>query len=184
MSLHKLFNQSLGIDIDKGAESVILAISGFSQSEKYGLQRLFRALGKILLSQQVLHHLNAIFLGITLAPVFTRRSTHLLCPSGTGQKFDKAHEWDIPVVGLQWLSTITTSGVIPPVNDFIVSGPITSGKDLKGKGKAVDNRKGREASCDMDVDINNRMNDITNNSAFPLHDLCAWTLIKRKPQSR
>jgi hypothetical protein len=39
--------QAYGIDIDEGAESVVLAISGFSQSEKYGLQRLFRALGKI-----------------------------------------------------------------------------------------------------------------------------------------
>jgi DNA replication regulator DPB11 len=38
----------LGIDIDEGAESVVLAISGFSQSEKYGLKRLFRALGKTL----------------------------------------------------------------------------------------------------------------------------------------
>ena len=123
---------------------------------------------------------DAIFLGITLAPVFTRRSTHLLCPSGTGQKFDKAHEWDIPVVGLSWLSAVTTSGLIPPVDDFIVSGPTTSPigddknsarKDIKGKGKAVDNGKEREASCDMDVDAENRMNDITNNSAFSFHVL-------------
>jgi hypothetical protein len=34
----------------------------------------------------------------------------------------------------------------------------------------VDNGKEREASCDMDVDADNRMNDITNNSAFPFHD--------------
>jgi hypothetical protein len=39
--------KALGIDIDEGAENVVLAISGFSQSEKYGLKRLFRALGKI-----------------------------------------------------------------------------------------------------------------------------------------
>jgi DNA replication regulator DPB11 len=39
--------EALGTDIDEGAESVVLAISVFSQSEKYGLKRLFRALGKI-----------------------------------------------------------------------------------------------------------------------------------------
>ena len=128
---------------------------------------------------------DAIFLGITLAPVFTRRSTHLLCPSGPDQKFNKAHEWDIPVVSLSWLSAVMTSGLIPPVGDFIVSGPTTLGllqaplgatknsaqKDIKCKGKAVDNGKEHEASCDMDVDADNRMNDITNNSAFSLHDL-------------
>ena len=66
------------------------------------------------------------------------------------------------------------------MDDFIVSGPTTSAlvsdkegvrKDLKGKGKAVDNGQERAASCDMDIDPDNRMNDITNNSAFFLRGL-------------
>lgn len=79
------------------------------------------------------------------------------------------------------------------MNDFIVSGPATTSpvggdkgdvrKDLKGKGKAVDNGKEREASCDMDIDADNRMNDITNNSALPLHDLMS-NKANRTPQSR
>jgi hypothetical protein len=74
------------------------------------------------------------------------------------------------------------------VDNFIVSGPPTSPvggdvrKDVKGKGKAVDNGKEREASCDMDVDAD-RMNDITNNSAFPLHDLIS-NKPNRTPHSR
>jgi hypothetical protein len=78
------------------------------------------------------------------------------------------------------------------VDNFIVSGPPTSPvggdksdvrRDVKGKGKAVDNGKEREASCDMDVDADNRMNDITNNGAFPLHGLMS-NKVNRTPHSR
>jgi hypothetical protein len=78
------------------------------------------------------------------------------------------------------------------VDDFVVSGPTASPvggdkgdvrKDLKGKGKAVDNGKEREASCDMDVDADNRMNDITYNSAFSLHDLMS-NKANQTPHSR
>ena len=51
---------AFGIDMDEGAESVVLAISGFSQSEKYGLKRLFRAIG-MMPHLQIVQHLTAIF---------------------------------------------------------------------------------------------------------------------------
>jgi hypothetical protein len=67
------------------------------------------------------------------------------------------------------------------VDDFIVSGLLNektgARKDLKGKGKAVDKEKERAPSYDMDIDPDNRMNDITNNSAFSLDILCAQILI-------
>ncbi|KAF8193425.1 hypothetical protein BJ912DRAFT_241190 [Pholiota molesta] len=155
----------LGIDIPvPAAEDVVLSISGFDQSESHALKRLFRALG------------------ITLAPTFTRRSTHLLCPSGTGLKFDKAREWEIPTVGMQWIRAVATTGVIPPVHGFVVPGsflpPRVDGdgmdvdveaerrKDVKGKGKAVDRGEvGVVQDGDgnaMDVEADARMNDITN----------------------
>jgi hypothetical protein len=57
--------KALGIDIDEGAESVVLAISGPSQSERYGLKRLFRALGKIA-------YLPSIMSGATSECSFSR----------------------------------------------------------------------------------------------------------------
>ena len=61
--------------------------------------------------------------GINQAPNFSRRSTHLLCPSGTGAKFDKAQEWSIPVVNMQWLVDMSTKGIIHPVAEYRVCGP-------------------------------------------------------------
>ena len=54
-----------------------------------------------------------MFVGINLASTFSRRATHLLCPSGTGLKFEKACQWGIPVVNVQWLVKIAESGQIP-----------------------------------------------------------------------
>lgn len=48
-----------------------------------------------------------------IAPNFSRRTTHLLCPSREGTKFDKAVEWGIPVVDMQWLRRIVHEGVVP-----------------------------------------------------------------------
>ncbi|KAI9566951.1 hypothetical protein HD554DRAFT_2114150, partial [Boletus coccyginus] len=64
------------------AEKINLGLSGLDQSELCWIRRLVRAIGT------------------TLEPTFSRRSTHLVCPSGTGAKFDKALEWRIPVVSL------------------------------------------------------------------------------------
>lgn len=135
-----------------GAEKVVLSLSGFDQSESCGLRRLLRALG------------------IILAPNFSKRSTHLLCPSGTGPKFEKAVEWGKPVVKMSWLATMTSTGLIPPVEDHLVSrntsetsrgSNLASGVpmaiDVKGKGKA------KAIPQDLTpVDIGTTMNDITN----------------------
>lgn len=88
-----------------------------------------------------------------MAQFLSRRTTYLLCPSGTGAKFDKACEWGIPVVNMGWLEAIATAGIIPPVSAFLLPGSsvkepapvdetIDIGADLKGKGKAVDKGKG------------------------------------------
>lgn len=59
-----------------------------------------------------LSHSNRL-LGMSISPNFSRRTTHLLCPSRTGAKFDKAVEWRIPVVDMAWFATIATTGVLP-----------------------------------------------------------------------
>ncbi|KAF8151040.1 hypothetical protein B0H34DRAFT_160966 [Crassisporium funariophilum] len=131
----------LGISIPiPGAERVVVSLSGFEQSETCALKRLFRALG------------------ITLSPTFSRRSTHLLCPSGTGLKFDKAREWGVPVVGLGWVGEVVRVGSVLGVEGFLVGG-----EGVDKKGKARDKGEGG-AEMDMMVDCENRMNDITNNT--------------------
>ncbi|KAF8834783.1 hypothetical protein BDN67DRAFT_959642 [Paxillus ammoniavirescens] len=87
-----------------GAEAIHLSLSGLDQSELCWIRRLSRALG------------------VTLAPTFSRRSTHLLCPSGTGAKFDKALEWQIPVVSVAWLEDMAREGTIPAVDAYLVGG--------------------------------------------------------------
>ncbi|KAJ7576872.1 hypothetical protein C8J56DRAFT_1031650 [Mycena floridula] len=102
----------LGIDIPIiGAEEIRLSFSGLDDSEQCFLRRLFKALG------------------ITLPPTFSKHSTHLLCPSRTGLKFNKAAEWGVPVVDMQWLKDIATTGQIPHHAELV-------SKVDKGKAKA------------------------------------------------
>ncbi|CCM04659.1 uncharacterized protein FIBRA_06843 [Fibroporia radiculosa] len=65
------------------------------------------------------------FGGANVAPNVSLRSTHLLCPSGTGPKVKKARGWGIPVVDMSWLADIIRTGSIPPVqtHDGIPASP-------------------------------------------------------------
>ena len=47
---------------------------------------------------------------------FSKKCTHLLCPSKQGPKYDKAQEWQILIVDLEWLRDIAISGRIPPLH--------------------------------------------------------------------
>lgn len=161
-----------------GAEDITISISGFEQSEAHGLKRLFRALGNVFNGHPSIYfvsshrHFSSV-LGITLATTFTRHSTHLICPSGTGLKFEKAREWEIPVIDVQWLAAMASSGAIPQVHDFLVNGSFVpeiyddhrmqvDRKDVKGKGKAIDNAPIADTKNAMDVEGDNRIHNITN----------------------
>ncbi|KAI0763303.1 hypothetical protein BD413DRAFT_211081 [Trametes elegans] len=78
-----------------GTEDMMVSYSGLDQSEACWTRRLLRALG------------------IEHAPNFSRRTTHLLCPSGMGAKADKAREWGTPIVDMEWLASIAHRGVVP-----------------------------------------------------------------------
>ena len=58
--------------------------------------------------------------GMTHAPTFNRATTHLLCPSAVGAKYDKAQVWGTPVVDMRWLSHIAMNGALPPHGMFLV----------------------------------------------------------------
>lgn len=127
-----------------------------------------------------------MFVGINLAPIFSRQATHLLCPSGTGLKFEKACQWGIPVVNVHWLVKMAESGQIPGLDGFLVSAPACdvqalealdrmvvdeeSAKyknDLKGKGRAIEEGKERARDQSIDGDIvGDQMNGITNSRPF------------------
>ncbi|KAG0705816.1 hypothetical protein DFH29DRAFT_904916, partial [Suillus ampliporus] len=108
------------------AEQIILSLSGLDQSELCWTKRLLRALG------------------ITLAQTFSRRSTHLLCPSACGAKYDKAKEWNIPVVAMTWLEDMATEGKVPHVSEYLIGN--VGDRIAKGKAKEdvqmVDSTKG------------------------------------------
>src|SRR6266852_5761367 len=57
---------------------------------------------------------------MTHAPTFNRATTHLLCPSAVGAKYDKARMWGTPVVDMRWLSHIAKNGALPPHGMFLV----------------------------------------------------------------
>jgi len=98
------------------AEQIVLSLSGLDQSELCWTKRLLRALG------------------ITLAPTFSRRSTHLLCPSARGAKYDKAKEWNIPIVSMAWLEDMAMEGTVPDISEYHFGN--VSDRVSKGKAKA------------------------------------------------
>ncbi|KAI0318602.1 hypothetical protein OF83DRAFT_929396 [Amylostereum chailletii] len=102
-----------------GGDKVIISPSGLDMAEDMWIKRLTRALG------------------ISHAPNFSRATTHLLCPSGKGAKFDKAQEWGTPVVNLGWLEQMIATSAVPPVSDYLVLYPAGQGAERKGKQKAV-----------------------------------------------
>lgn len=111
------FTHFIPADMITDTEKIILSLSGLDQSELCWTKRLLRALG------------------ITLAQTFSRRSTHLLCPSACGAKYDKAREWNIPVVGMAWLEDMATEGKVPDINEYLIGD--AGDRVAKGKAKNV-----------------------------------------------
>ncbi|KAJ7446893.1 hypothetical protein B0H11DRAFT_2083694 [Mycena galericulata] len=113
----------LGVKLPvSGTDRITLSFSGLDASEACWVRRLLKALG------------------ITLAPAFSRHTTHLLCPSGAGEKYTRARQWGVPIVHMGWLAAMAREGAVPAVHAFLVDeGPAGEGaaqvrKD-KGKGK-------------------------------------------------
>ncbi|KAI9460325.1 hypothetical protein HD554DRAFT_2323900 [Boletus coccyginus] len=154
------------------AEKINLGLSGLDQSELCWIRRLVRAIGAFSLRSCTIcvnHHHACV--GTTLEPTFSRRSTHLVCPSGTGAKFDKALEWRIPVVSLAWLEDIARMGTIPRVNEYLIGGSLAGvsvdGED--GFGHAEHPNPAPEAKRDKgkgkEKEVDYQMIDITNDDS-------------------
>ncbi|CCO29651.1 putative aminotransferase C660.12c [Rhizoctonia solani AG-1 IB] len=79
-----------------GAELIKLHWSGLDNEQETAVKRLIKALG------------------ITPTETFARRvNTHLLCPSRSGLKYNKALQWQVAVVDMEWIYGIGKEGKIP-----------------------------------------------------------------------
>src|SRR5271155_4126363 len=101
-----------------------MSLSGFDQLQVYSLKRLHSEhwVTKVPFFKNFLPLIRMI-VGINLAPKFSCRATYLLCPSGTGLKFEKACQWGIPVINVHWLAKMAESGQVPGLDGFLVSAP-------------------------------------------------------------
>lgn len=69
-----------------GVDKLRIAFSGLNNMDTIYLKRFSRAIG------------------LCIPNVSKRNSiTHMVCPSRMGQKYEKAIEWGIPVVDLEWV---------------------------------------------------------------------------------
>ncbi|KAK7046773.1 hypothetical protein R3P38DRAFT_3346388 [Favolaschia claudopus] len=92
------------------ADKLLLSFSGLDVSDAHWVRRLLETLG------------------IPIAPAFSRRVTHLLCPSGTGEKYTKAMQWGVPVIDMRWLEAVARTGSIPDAQAFLVGAPAAGDK--------------------------------------------------------
>lgn len=93
----------------------------------------------------------------------------MICPSGHGEKFQKAQEWKIPVVDLEWLFFIARNGKVPVQRDFEVRNDgsqtiIHESKDVMFLSEV----KGGEKAIELKVDgREEKIIDITNSKSDP-----------------
>ncbi|KAF9078080.1 hypothetical protein BDP27DRAFT_1310729 [Rhodocollybia butyracea] len=103
-----------------GTNKVHISFSGLDEAEKFFMTRLMKVLGVNLLSN------------------FSKRATHLFCPSAQGLKFDKAQEWGVPVVGMDWVEELKVTGIVPDVRLRAAIKKPEKVNDIKGKRKVSD----------------------------------------------
>ena len=105
-----------------GAAGVVISFSGLGESEACWTRRFIRGIGSWSLLPFPGNDWLTLETGASHAPTFSKKTTHLLCPSRQGPKAEKALEWGIPVVDMIWLdgllmttsnSPMTKDGVNP-----------------------------------------------------------------------
>ncbi len=69
-------------------------------------------------------------------------------------KFDKALEWCIPVVDMEWLGSVAEVGILPPMSKRVSAGQLEKEKPRsigKGKERAVDPDAMDGVICESDT---------------------------------
>ncbi|KAJ3057318.1 Chitin synthase, class 5 [Rhizophlyctis rosea] len=70
-------------------------------------------------------------IGASYTDDLTTDNTHLICTVPRGPKYEKAVEWNIPVVGPEFLKACEAQGKIQPSHSFYVSNPTAKGSGEK-----------------------------------------------------
>ncbi|KIY66758.1 hypothetical protein CYLTODRAFT_491227 [Cylindrobasidium torrendii FP15055 ss-10] len=101
-----------------GVEKIRLSLSGLETNIALFTRRLLRVLG------------------MEVEPVFSKKVTHLLCPSGVGAKYNRAREWGIPVIGMGWVEEAARTGELVDLTPYLVGGdaapPQAEASDVTG----------------------------------------------------
>jgi hypothetical protein len=113
-------------NIGIGASQLFVASSGLDFSEQTWVKRLLRVLG-MSPHAFIIRFSDKGIAGMNWSPAFSKKCTHLLCPSKQGPKYDRAREWNTLIVDLKWLGDIATSGRIPCLHPTSFA-DITNGK--------------------------------------------------------
>ncbi|KAF9790343.1 hypothetical protein BJ322DRAFT_1035700 [Thelephora terrestris] len=96
-----------------GAAGMVISFSGLGESEACWTRRFIRGIGA------------------SHAPTFSKKTTHLLCPSRQGPKAEKAVEWGISIVDTSWLGSLLVSTTDSPVTEDRVNllPPLCEGRE-------------------------------------------------------
>jgi hypothetical protein len=70
--------------------------------------------------------------GASHAPTFSKKTTHLLCPSRQGPKAEKALEWGIPVVDVIWLEGLLVYASNSPATEDDADSLLPRSEDGEG----------------------------------------------------
>jgi hypothetical protein len=105
--------------------------TGLNNEQETAVKRLTKALGITFQTLSIYRYLTQHRSGIAVTETFGRRiNTHLLCPSNSGLKYDKALQWKVTVVNMDWLYDIAKQGRVP--DSDVVQAQLKLNADLPG----------------------------------------------------
>ncbi|EDV29485.1 uncharacterized protein TRIADDRAFT_51872 [Trichoplax adhaerens] len=77
-------------------KEMVIAVTGYTGKERDKVKMIINAIGA------------------NYTPHLSRKNTHLICKSPSGEKFFKAKEWRIFTVNCKWLADILNTGIVAP----------------------------------------------------------------------
>ena len=110
---------------------MVISFSGLGESEACWTRRFIRGIGEWSLST-FLRKTLTFETGASHAPTFSKKTTHLLCPSRQGPKAEKALEWGVPVVDTFWLEGLLVPTANSPITEDSVNPPPSLREDDEG----------------------------------------------------
>lgn len=94
-----------------GFQSIKIAITGFTPIEREHIGKLCSFLGSINERRHIknFYHKKT---GATFSEQFSKKYNVLICAELKGTKFDKAIEWKIPTVSVEWINACAENVIL------------------------------------------------------------------------